>query len=74
MCMGPIAQWNEKIHISTDGIMCRAFKLKPHYSLYFNVIKVPKYRQAMGNFITENNNIPVVSGKWQRPRLSPTSM
>ena len=53
MCMGPIAQWNEKIHISTDGNMCRAFKLKPHYSFNFNVIKGPKYRQAMGKFITK---------------------
>ena len=36
-----IAQWNEKIHSDTDGIMYRAFKLKPHYTSYFNVIKVP---------------------------------
>ena len=63
-----ITQWNEKIHSSTDGIMYRSFKLTPHYSSYFNVIKVSKYRQAMVKFITKNNNIPVVSGKWQRPR------
>ena len=63
-----ITQWNEKIHSSTDGIMYRAFKLTPQYSSYFNVIKVSKYRQAMVRFITKNNNIPVVSGKWQRPR------
>ena len=48
--------------------MYRSFKLTPHYSSYFNVIKVSKYRQAMVKFITKNNNIPVVSGKWQRPR------
>ena len=49
--------------------MYRAFKLEPHYSYYFNVIKVTKYRQAMVKFITKkNNNIPVISGKWQRPR------
>ena len=53
---------------STDGIMYRAFKLAPHYSSYFNVIIVSKYRHAMVKFITKNNNIPVVSGKWQRPR------
>ena len=63
-----ITQWNEKIHSSTDGIMYRSFKLMPHYSSYFNVIKVSKYRQAMVKFITKNNNISVVSGKWQRPR------
>ena len=46
-----IIQWNEKIHSSTDGIMYRSFKLKSHYSCYFIVIKVPKYRQAMVKFI-----------------------
>ena len=48
-----ITQWNEKIHSSTDGIMYRSFKLTPHYSSYFNVIKVSKYRQAMVKFITK---------------------
>ena len=46
-----ITQWNEKIHSSTAVIMYREFQLKPHYSSYFNVIKVSKYRQAMGKFI-----------------------
>ena len=49
--------------------MYGAFKLKPHYSFYFNVIKAPKYRQAMVQLLQKNNNIPVVSGKWQRPHL-----
>ena len=48
--------------------MYRAFELKPHYSSYFNVIKVSKSRQAMVKFITKNNNIPVVSDEWQRSR------
>ena len=55
-------------HFKIAEYMYRSFKLTPHYSSYFNVIKVSKYRQAMVKFITKNNNIPVVSGKWKRPR------
>ena len=40
--------------------MYRAFNLKPHYSYYFNVIKIPRYRQSMVKFITKNKNMPVV--------------
>ena len=54
--------------------MYRKFKLEPHYSFYFNVVKVCKYRQAMVKFITKKPvtylMIHVVSGEWQRPRPS----
>ena len=62
-------EWeNRPLHSSTGGIKYRAYKLKQHYNYYFNVIKVPKYRQAMVKLITKSNNIPVVSGEWQRQR------
>ena len=49
--------------------MYRAFKLKrTHYSYHYNSIKVLKYRQAMVKFLTKNNNIPIISGKWQWSR------
>ena len=46
------------------GIVYGEFKLKPQYNYYFNVSKVPKYRQPW----LKTNNLPVVSGKWLRPR------
>ena len=48
-----ITQWNENIHSSTNGIIYRAFKMKPYYSYYFNVKKIPNCRQAMVKFLTK---------------------
>ena len=38
------------------------------YSNYFNKIVITKHRYAFVKFVTKNHRLPVVSGKWHRPR------
>ena len=40
LCDVYVTQWSEKIHSSSDGFIYKIFKWNPHYSYYFNVIKI----------------------------------
>ena len=64
-----LTKWNAALSASSDGLIYDSYKVMPWYSNYFNKIVIPKFRYAFVKFVTKNHRLPVVSGKWHRPRL-----
>ena len=63
-----LTKWNAALSASSDGLIYKSYKVMPCYSNYFNKIVIPKHRYAFVKFVTKNHWLPVVSGKWHRPR------
>ncbi len=63
-----ITKWHSQMNNSSDALLYREVKVVLEHSNYFNIIAVPKYRYAFVKFLTKNSKIPVVVGKWHRPR------
>ena len=63
-----LTKWNAALSASSDGLIYKSYKVMPCYSNYFNKIVIPKHRYAFVKFVTKNHRLPVVSGKWHRPR------
>ena len=58
-----MTKWNAALSASSDGLIYKSNKVMPCHSNYFNKIIIPKHRYAF-----KNHRLPVVTGKWHRPR------
>ena len=48
----------------SDMELYRHVKVRFSYSLYFDVVTIPKYRYAMCKFFARNHRLAIVSGRW----------
>jgi hypothetical protein len=63
-----ITRWNTQMNNSTDALFYREVKSVLEYSAYISWLTVPRYRYSFEKFLTKNSKLPVVVGKWHRPR------
>ena len=61
--------WFASIRDGSVTTMYKTIKTDFAYSNYFKMINVPKFRYSFSRFVCGSHRLPIVTGRWARPKV-----